>query len=125
MAKVHLHQLLKQLRGAIGDLVFRSTHNGKTSVYAKPEMSRVKWSPAQVAHREYMAESIAYAKAAMAKPELRGFYVKMAMEVKGNNRPFDMALKHYYDGSNLLGNEFRWDVEHWRAMKKYRKRKKR
>jgi hypothetical protein len=36
-----------------------------------------------------------------------------------------MALKHYYDGSNLLGNEFRWDVEHWRAMKKYRKRKKR
>jgi hypothetical protein len=90
-----------------------------------PDMSDVKWSPAQVAHRERMAEASAYAKAAVADPEIRSFYVQMSMERKGNKRPYDMAVSHYMDGNNLLGDKFRWNVEHWRDMKHLRKWKRR
>ena len=125
MAKVGLHPLLEQFRGAIGGLVFRLSHNGKTSVYRRPDMSRVKWSPAQEAHRERFAEASAYARLAMANPQVRAIYEQMSMEEKGNKRPYDMALKHYYHGNNLLGKGFHWNAEGWRAAKRYRKRRKR
>jgi len=90
-----------------------------------PDMSRVKWSPAQVAHRERMAEAIAYAKAAVADPQIRRIYEQMSIERKGNKRPCDMAVSDYFDGNNLLGDKFHWDIEWWRETKKYRKKKKR
>ena len=90
-----------------------------------PDMSRIKWSDAQKAHRERIAEASAYARAALSNPEIRAIYEQMSMEEKGNKRPYDMALKHYYHGNNLLGKDFHWDVEWWREMKPYRKRKKR
>ena len=124
MAKVLFHPLLKQLRGKIDGLVFRLSHNGRISAYGSPDMSRVKWSPAQVAHRERIAEASAYAKAALANPQIRAIYEQMSMEMKGNKRPYDMALKHYYDGNNLLGKDFRWNVEWWREKKRHRKRRK-
>lgn len=125
MAKVRLHPLLEQLRGKIKGLVFRLSHNGKISVYMDPDMSRVKWSAAQIAHREHFAAARAYAKAAMAVPELRTIYVLRSLELKNNNRPFDMAVSDYLKGKNLLGDAFKWDVEHWRSMQKYKKRRKR
>ena len=125
MAKVHLHPLFQQLRGKIHGITFRLSHNGQISAYGTPDMSDVKWSPAQKKQRERIAEATAYGKAAMADPELREYYLKMAWEKKMNKRPFDMAVKDYCQGNNLLGEKFHWDVEHWRAMKQYRKRKKR
>jgi hypothetical protein len=82
MAKVRLHPLLEQRRGSIKGMVFRLSHNGKTSVYLEPDMSRVKWSPAQVAHREKFAAARAYARAAMADPELRTIYTLRSLELK-------------------------------------------
>jgi hypothetical protein len=125
MAKVRLHPFLEELRGKIKGLVFRRSHSGKTSVYMDPDMSRVKWSAAQVAHRERFAEARAYAKAALAVPEIRTIYVLRSLELKNNNRPHDMATSDYLNGNNLLGDKFSWDVEHWRDMQKYKKRKKR
>ena len=125
MAKAYLRPLFKALRGKMKGIVFRLSHNGEISAYVSPDMSYVKWSPAQVAHRERIAEASAYAKAALANPEIRTFYEQMFMKEKGNKRPCDMALSHYYHGNNLLGKEFRWDVEHWRALRHYRKRRKR
>jgi hypothetical protein len=126
MAKVRLHPLLEELRGKIKGLVFRRSHNGKTSVYMDPDMSRVKWSPAQVAHRERFAEARAYASAAIADPEIRAIYSRISMEVNNNNRPFDMALKdHYHNGTNLLGDKFQWDLEWWRDQQEYKRPKKR
>jgi hypothetical protein len=125
MTKVRFHPLLEHLRGSMKGMVFRLSHNGKISVYASPDMSRVKWSQAQVAHRERMAESFAYATQAMANPEIREIYLQMALEKKKNKRPYDMAVWDYYhNGNNLLGSKFFWNVENWRAMKKYCKRKK-
>ena len=125
MSKVRFHPIVEYFRGALGGLVFRLSHNGKTSVYMSPDMSRVKWSPAQVAHREHFAEAVAYARAAIAKPEIRLIYEQMSLEQKGNKRPFDVAASHYMKGNNLLGSDFRWNVESWRAAQKYKKRKKR
>lgn len=124
MAKVRLHPLFEQLRGKIRGLVFRRSHNGQTSVYMDPDMSQVQWSAAQIAHREHFAAARAYAKAAMAVPELRTHYVLRSIELKNNNRPHDMAMSDYLNGSNLLGDAFEWDVEHWRDMQKYKKRRK-
>ena len=124
MAKVRLHPLFEELRGKIKGMVFRLSHNGKTSVYMDPDMSRVKWSPAQMAHRERFAAARAYAKAALADPELRTLYTLRSLELKGNNRPHDMAMSDYLHGKNLLGDKFEWDVEWWRERQKYKKRKK-
>ena len=125
MAKVRLHPLFEQLRGKIKGLVFRLSHNGKISVYMDPDMSRVKWSAAQLAQREHFAAASAYAKAALKVPELRTVYVLRSLELKNNNRPYDMAMSDYLNGNNLLGDAFRWDAKHWRAMQKYKKRRKR
>jgi hypothetical protein len=125
MAKVRLHPLFEQLRGDLKGLVFRLSHNGQTSVYLSPDMSEVKWSPAQIAQRERIAEANAYSKAARAVPELHAYYTQMSLEQKNNKRPHDMAVKDYFAGNNLLGDKFHWDVESWRNKQRYRKPKKR
>lgn len=125
MAKVRLHPLLEELRGRIEGLVFRLSHNGKISAYASPDMSRVKRSPAQIAQREHFAEASAYAKAAIADPEIRAIYERMSMERKSNKRPFEMAVSDYCEGNNLLGDKFQWDLESWRAKRRYGRHKKR
>ena len=125
MAKVRLHPLFEELRGKIKGMVFRLSHNGKISAYMSPDMSGVTWSPAQIAHRERIAEASAYAKAAIADPQIRAIYVEISMQRKGNKRPYDMALGDYMNGNNLLGDKFKWDVEWWREMKQSRRRKKR
>jgi len=125
MAKIELHPLFTGLRGRLQSLVFRLSHNGKVSVYIRPDMSCVKWSPAQIAQRERFAEASAYARAAIADPQIRAVYERMSMEKKNNKRPYDMALSDYCKGNNLLGDRFRWDAELWRSQKKFRRRKRR
>ena len=125
MAKVRLHPLFEQLRGTIRGMVFRLSHNGKVSAYMKPDMSRVKWSPAQHEQRARMAEASAYGVAATADPELRAHYVQVSIEKKGNKRPYDMAVSDYLNGINLLGDRFRWNREWWEAKIQSRRRKKR
>lgn len=125
MAKVQLHPLFAGLRGRLQSLVFRLSHNGQVSVYVRPDMSGVKWSPAQIAQRERFAATSAYARAAIADPQIRAIYEQMSMERKNNKRPYDMALSDYSQGNNLLGDKFHWDVERWRAQKRYKSRKRR
>lgn len=123
MAKVRLHSLFQDFRGTLKGIVFRLSHNGKISAYRKPDMTHIKWSAAQVAHRERMAEAYAYAKAALADPQIRAYYVQMSLEVKGNKRPSDMAVKDYCSGNNLLGDKFKWDLEWWREKRRESKKR--
>ena len=124
MAKVTLHPLFESFTGKIKGLVFRLSHNGKISVYATPDMSRVKASLAQEAHREKVAAANAYSKAARADPEIRAIYERMSMELKGNKRPHDMAVKDYLAGNNLLGDRFHWNSKWWHAERAYNKKRK-
>lgn len=125
MARAELHPLLKALKGKIDGLVFRLSHNGKISAYPSPDMSRVRWSPAQHEQRARMAEASAYAKEATDDPQLHAYYTQISIERKGNKRPYDMAVSDYLKGINLLGDKFRWNREWWEAEIRSRKRKKR
>ena len=67
MAKVTLAPFIKDIRGKVGNTVFRRSHNGKLIAFKMPDMSNVKWSKAQKAHRQRFKKAVAYAKAAMAE----------------------------------------------------------
>jgi hypothetical protein len=100
MAKVTLSPMIKEIHGRLGDAVFRRSHTGEMSLIKLADMSNVKWSRAQQAHRQRFREAVAYAKAAMAVPEVRAMYEKSAVE--RHKRPFDMAVSDYFKGRNLL-----------------------
>ena len=102
MAKATLNPVFDLFTGKIGNLIFRRAHTGKLSVIYRPDMSRVKWSSAQKAHRQRFKEAVLYAKAAMQDPAVRSVYEQMAAEKKSNKRPFDMAVSDYFAGNNLL-----------------------
>ena len=111
MAKAKLNPVLELITGKIGNLVFRRAHTGKLSVVYRPDMSRVKWSSAQKAHRERFKEAVLYAKLAMKNPDVRSVYEQMAAEKKSNKRPspalapsasVDMAVSDYFAGNNLF-----------------------
>ncbi len=99
MAKVTLDPMIKDIRGKLGDYVFRRIHTGELILSKVPDMSKVKWGKAQKAHRKRFKQAIAYAKAAMAEPKVRTRYEKEA--AKKNKRPFDLAVSDYFKGRNL------------------------
>jgi hypothetical protein len=103
MAKVILHPTIQSLRGKLGNLVFRRNHNGTLSVTKSPDMSRVKWSPAQQEHRQRFREAVACAKAAMADPVQRAEYESAAAS-KGM-RAFDLAVSDFYHGHKMSTHE--------------------
>ncbi len=102
MAKAKLNPLVELITGKVGNLVFRRAHTGKLSVICRADMSGVKWSPAQKAHRQRFREAVCYAKAVMKDPEIRPVYERMAAEKKNNKRPFDMAVSDYFAGNDLV-----------------------
>jgi hypothetical protein len=97
--KVTFKQSIQAMWGGLGNLVFRRTHNGKVVVSAAPDMSRVKWSEAQKAHRERFKMAVICAKAALADPQVRARYEQEAA-AKGK-RPFDLAVSDCYHGREL------------------------
>ena len=91
------------IKGRLGDEVFRVSQSGETFVTRSPDMSAVEWSPAQQDHRQRFKAGIAYAKAAMADPDVRAFYEKQAAE--GNRRAFQVAVSDYFKGVDLLAGK--------------------
>ena len=100
MAIVKLNPILKQVRGQLGEAVFRRSHNGKISMMRKPDMSNVVWSEKQIAHRERFRQAVAYARAAMADPQISDRY-RLAAERVGQ-RPFDLAVSDFFKGRDML-----------------------
>jgi hypothetical protein len=109
MAKVTLqpgikgNELIKGIRGEVGDLVFRQSPNGDIIVSKAPDMSAVEWSPAQQEHRQRFKAAVAYARAATADPNVQTVYEERAAE--GNRRPFQMAVSDYFKGNDLLSGK--------------------
>lgn len=67
MAKLKLNSALTQLRGEIDGLVIRHTPHGAI-LSRRPDMSRVKWSPAQKARRKLMQSAAVHYHAVMKDP---------------------------------------------------------
>jgi len=100
VAKVELNPALRQIRGQLDGFVYRVRY-GKQTISKPPDMSRVKWSPAQVEHRNRFRRAVAYARAAMAEPKVRAVYEQEAMQQ--GKRPFDLAVSDYFKGRDLFG----------------------
>ena len=110
--KVLLHPMFQWIRGKMGKIVYRLSHNGEVSAYPAPDMSNIVWSPAQKAQRQRMARATAYAKLAIRHPEIRQFYVEMAKQRKmDEGRPFDVAVSDYCQGNDLLWKKLYGDRE--------------
>ena len=71
MAKITLNPLVQSVHGKMGNIVFRRSHTGAMSIMKLPDMSNVKWSEAQQAHRLRFKQAVVYAKAALAEPTVR------------------------------------------------------
>jgi hypothetical protein len=101
--RILLHPMFHWIRGRMGNIVYRLSHNGEVSAYPAPDMTRIEWSPAQKAQRQKMARATAYARLAIQYPDVRQYYVQMAKKRKKNQRrPFDMAVSDYCQGNDLL-----------------------
>ena len=110
--KILLHPMFRWIRGKMGKIVYRLSHNGEVSAYPAPDMTKVVWSQAQKAQRQRMARATAYAKLAIRDPEIRQFYVEMAKQRKKNQRrPFDMAVSDDCQGNDLLWQKLMGDLE--------------
>jgi hypothetical protein len=100
MAKVKLNAKIKEIKGMLGDVVFRVSPSGKIIVSKRPDMSNVKWSKAQKAQRQRFKQAAEYAKTALADPEVRAVYEKRAATEQ--RLPYRMALSDYFKGIDLL-----------------------
>ena len=67
MAKAKLHPVLEELRGQLGDLVFKK-YGDRIVVSRKPNFEGVEWSEAQQAARSRFGEAVAYARQAKTHP---------------------------------------------------------
>jgi hypothetical protein len=100
MPKVLLHPWVKAISGKMGDVVFKRTPNGETIMTKRADMTKVKWSPAQEAHRKRLKPANSYARAAMADPKVSLIYQKRAARQK--KRAYALAISDYFKGKNLL-----------------------
>ena len=101
MAKVELNPLFGRVSGKVGNVIFRQMANGTVSVSPAPVRSTAKPSEAQKAHRQRFKEAAAYAKAALADPELRARYEAQATSDK---TPYNLAVSDYLNNVIPNGN---------------------
>jgi hypothetical protein len=87
------------MSGKMGAFTYRWTY-GQQTVMKTPDMSNVKWSKAQKAHRQRFKQAIRYARSAMAEPKVRAHYEKVGK--KAGRHPFRVAVSDFFEGKNLL-----------------------
>lgn len=93
MAKIVLNPIIDKLHGSIVNFTFRYIY-GRQTLMKKPDMSRVKWSEAQQAHRRRFKRAVADAQSALADPEVSARYEAEA--AARGMRPFDFAVSDCY-----------------------------
>lgn len=81
MAKIEVSSLLYAMRGKVGGLVVRQTPTGPV-LSRLPDMSQVKWSPAQRARRKLMRDAGAHYHAVMDDPKQAARYTALAAKRK-------------------------------------------
>jgi hypothetical protein len=100
MPKVKLHPMFVEIHGEMYDMVVKLSSQGELILAKRPDMSKVKWSKAQKAHRQRFKQAALYAKAALADPKVRRKYEKRAKKL--GKRPWHVAVSDYFKGKDLL-----------------------
>lgn len=67
MAKVKLNPILEQIRGKVGDLVFKR-YGEEVVISRPPDFEGREWTEAQLAARERFRQAALYGKIVMADP---------------------------------------------------------
>ena|SRR5688572_95734 len=102
MPRVRLYPLVEEIHGTMYDVVFKRSPKGNMIVTKRPDMTRVKWSKAQKAHRARFKQAVTYARAALADPNVCARYEKMAK--KQHKSRWDVAISDYFNGIDLLSS---------------------
>ena len=94
MARVKLNPVLEHMRGDIGDLVFKK-YGDRTIVSRKADLSGVKPSEAQQAHRQRFSQAALYGKMVLADPQTKGLYEEVA---KKKGQPvFSLTVADFFN----------------------------
>ncbi len=81
MAKTKLNSVLISIRGRVGDLIYKHYSYG-TVITRVPRMTAIKWSPAQIAHRQRVREAGIFYRAVLADPRLKKKFEAIAAKKK-------------------------------------------
>lgn len=100
MAKAQLNPVMEQIRGAIGDLVFRH-REGQVVISRRVDLSDREPTLGQIAVRERFRLAALYATGALADPGLRAFYEGLAASRKAVPRV--LAMTDYLRPPEVLG----------------------
>jgi hypothetical protein len=77
MAKVKLNPVIEEIRGKVGDLVFKG-YGDETIIARRPDMEGRELTEAQEAHRERFRQATLYGKMVIADPEAKALYDEAA-----------------------------------------------
>lgn len=98
MAKTRLNPILEQVRGQVGDLVFKR-YQGETILSRKPDMEGVEPTEAQLAHRERFRQAALYGKMVLADPTTKTIYEQ---EAKDRGQPvFSLTLADFFNAPTV------------------------
>jgi hypothetical protein len=98
MAKTKLNPILEQVRGQVGDLVFKR-YQGETVLARKPDLDGVEPTQAQLAARENFRQATLYGKMVMADPDAKAIYEQAAKE---RGQPvFSVLVADYYNAPSV------------------------
>ncbi|MBC8333346.1 MAG: hypothetical protein H8E28_15300 [Anaerolineae bacterium] len=94
MAKVKLNPILEQVRGKVGDLVFKRYGEG-VIISQKPDMTGREPSAAQLAAQERFKQAALYGKMVMADPETKALYDERAKPV------FSLTVADFFNAPSV------------------------
>ena len=92
MAKITYNPAVRHLHGHLGKMVFKE-RQGMDIVAEKPDQVNQPNSPAQVLQRENFRQAAAYAKGALADPQVNAAYSAKAKEL--HSSPIAVAVKDW------------------------------
>jgi hypothetical protein len=98
MAKVKLNPIIEQVRGQVGDLVFRR-RGDEVVIGRKPDTEGREWSEAQLAHRERFRQAALYGKIVMADAEAKAIYEEVA---RATGQPvFSLTVADFFNAPSV------------------------
>jgi hypothetical protein len=98
MAKVQLNPILEQVRGQVGDLVFRR-YGDEVVISRKPDFSDQEFTPAQLQTQERFRQAVLYGKMVMADPEEKALYEQ---EAEAEGKPiFSLMIADFFHAPSV------------------------
>jgi len=98
MARVKLNPILEQIRGQVGELVFRR-YGDKVVIGRKPDLSDVEPSEAQLAHRQRFTQAALYGKMVLTDPDTKALYEETA--AKKGQPLFSLMVADFFNAPSV------------------------